>query len=446
MVRRCRHLQRSGNMNENESKGSKIVINSFDDWSVMLSLFAKASGLIGSLYLPTGKRILGPYNGVGFGKYLLETTNFEETGTCHEYESSKVKKACSTNNFKDLKFENALSVKLLPIYVYDEVVAVVVYGWTFENFPDPLDCNRLALVLEIGDMLFWQAARLQSPTSKEKMATFEGMLELLCSTLVQQLIYLHQAKLNSRFKDELLAVVSHELKTPLTAILLRIQMLKRSSLGPEQILKFANSMEASAKIQARLIEDLLDAAKIITGKFAINPDVTDLKDIVHAAVETIKEAADKKEISIISSGLDDTYPFVGDTMRLQQVIWNILSNSVKFTQPGGSIYVKVTQNISSYVIRLSDNGPGIEQSFIPYLFDKFAQHESKIGKPSSGLGIGLSLVKTIVELHLGSIEVESPGLGQGTTFEIKLPRENQICNDENYASEKYAFTDSTHRH
>ncbi|MBA2405462.1 MAG: ATP-binding protein, partial [Bdellovibrionales bacterium] len=161
---------------------------------------------------------------------------------------------------------------------------------------------------------------------------------------------------------------------------------------------------------------------------------------------TVKDAAAKKEISIISSGLEDRFPFQGDTMRLQQVFWNILSNSVKFTQTGGSIYVKVTQNISSYVIRLSDNGPGIEQSFIPFLFDKFAQHESKIGKPSSGLGIGLSLVKTIIELHKGSIEVESPGLGQGTTFEITFPRENLVTNSEDYAQEKYAFTESSHRH
>lgn len=133
-------------------------------------------------------------------------------------------------------------------------------------------------------------------------------------------------------------------------------------------------------------------------------------------------------------------------MRLQQVIWNILSNSVKFTQPGGTIFVKLTQNISSYVVRLSDNGPGIDQTFIPYLFEKFAQQESKIGKPSSGLGIGLSLVKTIVELHGGSIEVESPGLGQGTTFEIMFPRELKISNSESYSHEHLSAIESSHRH
>ena len=300
--------------------------------------------------------------------------------------------------------------------------------------------------LGIGDMIFWQAARVQQPTSPEKIGTYEAMLALLCSTLIQQLIYLHEANLNARFKDELLAVVSHELKTPLTSILLRLQMFKRTAVGPEQILKFVTSMEASAKIQARLIEDLLDAGKIITGKFAVHPQATDLKDIMAAAVDTVKDAADKKEISIISSGLEEKYPFHGDTMRLQQVFWNILSNSVKFTQTGGSIYVKVTQNISNYVIRLSDNGPGIEQSFIPYLFDKFAQHESKIGKPSSGLGIGLSLVKTIIELHDGTVQVESPGLGQGTTFEITLPRANQVSNSDDYLPENFPTSEFFQRH
>lgn len=433
-------------MSTKDGKGLKIVINSFDDWTLMLTLFSKASGLIGSLYLPSGERILGPYNGEGFGKYLLESGNFEQNRICHLYESRAVQKACISGNFQNLKFEKTLTVKMLPIQVHEETVAVIVYGWTFQNFPDPLECNHIAGVLGIADMNFWHAARLQSPTSAEKFSTFEAMLELLCSTLVQQLIYLHEANLNSRFKDELLAVVSHELKTPLTSILLRIQMFKRNTIGPDQIQKFVNTIESSAKIQARLIEDLLDAAKIITGKFAVHTDATDFKDIISSAIDTVKDSADKKEISIISFGLDEAYPFQGDTVRLQQVIWNILSNSVKFCHIGGSIFVKVTQNISSYVIRLSDNGPGIEQSFIPYLFDRFAQHESKIGKPSSGLGIGLSLVKTIIELHGGSIEVESPGLGQGTTFEIKFPRENKVTNDEYYAMEKYALVDTSHRH
>lgn len=433
-------------MNSMDAISSKFLINSFDDWSKMLKLFTKASGLIGSLYLPSGQRILGPFNGQGFGNYLLETNNFEDDGICQVFESVQVKKACALNDFHEVRFEKTLTLKMLPIWANEELVAVIAYGWTFDNFPDPLDCNRLARALKIGDMLFWQAARHQPPISVEKLGTFEAMLELLCSTLIQQLIYLHEAKLNSRFKDELLAVVSHELKTPLTSILLRIQMFKRNAVGPDQVLKFLNSMEASAKIQTRLIEDLLDAAKIITGKFTIHSDPSDLKDILCSAIDTVKDAADKKEISIVSSGLDGNYPFLGDTVRLQQVFWNILSNSVKFTQQGGTIYVKVTQNISSYVIRMSDNGPGIEQSFIPYLFEKFAQHESKIGKPSSGLGIGLSLVKTIIELHKGSVEVESPGLGQGTTFEIKLLRENQIINNENYVAEMYTSADMSQRH
>ncbi len=429
-----------------ETTSSKFMINSFDDWALMLRLFTKASGLVGSLYLPTGERVLGPFHGEGFGKYLLDSNQFEYSGICHEFESKNVKAACANDSFNEIKFEKAISVKFLPIKAHGEVIAIIVFGWTFVNFPDPLDCNRLAHAFGIGDLIFWQAARLQPPTSAEKFSTYEAMLGLLCSTLVQQLIYLNQANLNSRFKDELLAVVSHELKTPLTSILLRIQMFKRNSVGPEQIQKFVTSMEESAKVQARLIEDLLDAAKIITGKFSINHEQTDLSEVVTQAIDTVKESANKKDISVMSIGLDTKYPLFGDSMRLQQVIWNILSNSVKFTQPGGTIFVKLTQNISSYVVRLSDNGPGIDQTFIPYLFEKFAQQESKIGKPSSGLGIGLSLVKTIVELHGGSIEVESPGLGQGTTFEIMFPRELKISNSESYSHEHLSAIESSHRH
>lgn len=433
-------------MNKTEQRGSKIVINSYVDWSLMLTLFTKASGLIASLYLPTGERILGPFNGPGFGKYLLETPNFQKNGVCHIYEENCVKKASATNVFKEQKFENTLPVKMLPIRANDELVAVVVYGWAFVNFPDPLDCSRLSKALDIEEISFWQAARIQQPSSPEKLSTFEAMLSLLCSTLIQQLVYLHEANISSRFKDELLAVVSHELKTPLTSILLRLQILKRNAINPEQIMKSINSMEASAKIQSRLIEDLLDAGKVMTGKFVINTEKIDLREVLIAAVETVKETANKKEITIISSGLEDEYPFKGDVTRLQQVFWNILSNSVKFSHIGGSIYIKVTQNISSYVIRLSDNGPGIEQSFIPHLFDKFSQHESKIGKPSAGLGIGLSLVKTIIELHKGTVQVESPGLGQGTTFEVVFPREFLVTNTEDYNREKYASHTTSHRH
>ena len=429
-----------------EHRGSKIVINSYEDWALMLKLFSKASGLVSSLYLPTGERILGPYNGAGIGKYLLDTASFDLNNACHVYEENSVKDACASGLFKELKFENTLTVNILPVRANDEVVAVIVYGWVFVNFPDPLDSSRVAKALDIGEMIFWQAARMQPPTSPEKLGTFEAMLSLLCSTLIQQLIYLHEANLNSRFKDELLAVVSHELKTPLTSILLRLQILKRNAINPEQILKSIISMESSARIQSRLIEDLLDAAKIMTGKFMVHPENTDLREILVSAVETVKEAAEKKEITIISSGLEEEYLFNGDFIRLQQVFWNILSNSVKFGHTGGAIYIKLTQNISSYVIRISDNGPGIEQSFIPQLFDKFSQHESKIGKPSSGLGIGLSLVKTIIELHKGTVEVESPGLGQGTTFEIVLPRDYLITNAKDYDRDKLISNLSNLRH
>ncbi|HXH31501.1 MAG TPA: HAMP domain-containing sensor histidine kinase [Bacteriovoracaceae bacterium] len=413
------------------SKDSELILNSKDDWIRMLELFTKASCLIGSLYLPDGTRIVGPFTGSGFSKYLLETGKFNEGSECHRYESERVILACKGRSFVDLKFHQALTVKMIPILVQEEVVAVIVYGWVFENFPDPIECDRLAKVFNVMDLLFWQTARLQAPISKEKLATFGSMLSLLCTTLMQQLIYLREANLTTKYKDELLAVVSHELKTPLTSILLRIQMLKRKDLLPEQVNKYLTSLEASARIQAKLIDDLLDAAKVITGKFAINCAAVDLKDILTDSVETVRDAAVKKDITITCAGLEENLPYLGDAFRLQQVFWNLLSNSVKFTQPGGQINVKLTQNISSYVISFSDNGSGIEKSFIPYLFERFAQHESKIGKPSSGLGIGLSIVKTIIDLHSGSIEVES-NLGEGTTFEIKLHRHTQTGTSQHY--------------
>lgn len=399
-----------------------ILLNSLEDWIRMLELFSKASGLIASIYLPDGSRIIGPYSGSSLGKYLVESGRFDEGHLCNLLESQQVLRSCLNDEFDDIYFDKALTVKMLPIKADEHIVGVVVFGWAFPKFPDPLECNRLSKSFGKSEIEFWQEAGKQSPISKEKLATFEEMLSLLCSTLMQQLIYLTQANTYSKLKDELLAVVSHELKTPLTSILLRIQMLKRNTITPEKMVQFTSSLEASARIQARLIEDLLDAAKVITGKFSINPLDIDLQDILNDSIETIKDSAEKKQITINFAGMEEKFPFYGDAFRLQQVFWNLLSNSVKFTPIDGVISVKLTGNISSYVIRISDNGSGIEPSFIPFLFDRFAQHESKIGKPSSGLGIGLSLVKTIVDLHKGTVEVESGGIGQGTTFEIRLDK------------------------
>lgn len=414
-------------MNEQaEFRGHDLILNSLEEWSEMLRLFTKASCLMASMYLPDGKRILGPFNGAGFGEYLKQTKKFEDGGFCHQYEREKILATGKVESGSQKMFTKALDIRVIPVKIENHTIAYVIFGWMFSTFPDPLECHKIARVLHQNEVIFWQSARMQAPITTEKISTYEAMLKLICSTLIGQLISLRQAAITAKLKDELLATVSHELKTPLTSILLRIQMLKKNMVKPERIVEFASSLEASARVQAQLIEDLLDAAKVITGKFVVTPSLIDLREILQVSVATVGDSAHAKNITIECSGFENNSLFVGDPLRLQQAFCNLLTNSVKFTPSNGQIQVKLTQNISSYTIRFSDNGTGIDPTFMPNLFKKFSQHESKIGLSQAGLGLGLSLVKTIIDLHHGSIEVESAGLGKGTTFEISLSRDKQL--------------------
>lgn len=412
-----------------EARNYDLILGSFDEWSQMLELFCKASCLTASIYLDNGKRVIGPFTGSAFGEYLIEKKLFLDDSLGKEVEVESVLKTVKADSKIPSIITEAFTLRKVPIKVENHVLGYVLFGWMFDHFPDPLECNKLARQFKVHEGEFWQAARIQAPISSEKVTTYESMLKLLCTTLMQQLILLRLANDTARLKDELLATVSHELKTPLTTIILKIQMMKRGMIKPERLPEFINSLERHANIQSNLIEDLLDAAKVITGKFVVNPLRIDLKEILQKSIETVEDSALTKNISIESLGLDATYPYMGDSIRLQQAFCNILTNSVKFTPKNGHIVVKMTQNISSYTIKFSDDGTGIEPSFMPNMFKKFSQHNSKIGLSQAGLGLGLSLVKSIVDLHHGTIEVESPGLGLGTTFEITLDRDKMLFNE-----------------
>jgi PAS domain S-box-containing protein len=227
----------------------------------------------------------------------------------------------------------------------------------------------------------------------------------------------------SRMKDEFLATLSHELRTPLNAILGWSQILKmRPELPPDEIARGIAVIERNARAQGRIIEDLLDMSAILSGKVRLDVQRIDLAEIVQAAVETIRPAADAKQIRL-QSILD---PLVGvtvsgDASRLQQVLWNLLSNAVKFTPKEGRVQV-VLERVNSHVeICVIDTGEGIAAEFLPYIFDRFRQADASTTRRHGGLGLGLSIVKQLVELHGGSMRVKSGGPGQGSTFIVSLP-------------------------
>jgi PAS domain S-box-containing protein len=230
-----------------------------------------------------------------------------------------------------------------------------------------------------------------------------------------------QAETANRVKDQFLAVLSHELRTPLNPILGWAKLLLTRSFDSATIVKGLTTIERNAKLQIQLIDDLLDVSRILRNKLILEISSVDLSAVIAAALETVRWAAEAKAIQI-QLQIDPNVNFVyGDFNRLHQVIGNLLSNAVKFTPSGGRIEVCLKQDGSCVQINVSDTGKGINPDFLPHVFEYFQQADSSITRQFGGLGLGLAIVRNLVDLHGGSVTVESPGENQGTTFSVKLP-------------------------
>ncbi|HXG94189.1 MAG TPA: CHASE domain-containing protein [Blastocatellia bacterium] len=249
-----------------------------------------------------------------------------------------------------------------------------------------------------------------------------------------------EAETANRLKDEFLATVSHELRTPLNAILGWAGLLRNGRLDAETAARAYVVIETNAKAQAQLINDILDVSRIITGKVRLEVRQVELAPVVEAAIDSVRPAADAKGIKIKKEIDDQSGLVLGDPDRLQQVVWNLLSNAIKFTPSGGCVEVrlerrevdeslKVNSNEpvdsihpSSYIeIKVSDTGQGIKSEFLPYVFDRFTQADGSITRKHGGLGLGLAIVRHLVEMHGGTAQAESEGEGRGSTFYVRLP-------------------------
>jgi signal transduction histidine kinase/ActR/RegA family two-component response regulator len=228
------------------------------------------------------------------------------------------------------------------------------------------------------------------------------------------------AETATRARDEFLASVSHELRTPLTSIIGWIQLLHEET-DPDQMAEGLETIERNARAQSRLIEDILDFSRINAGKLRLDVRPIELIDVISAAVEIVRPAADAKGVTL-ETVLDPSSGLVsGDADRLQQVVWNLLSNAVKFTPRGGRVQVRLQRVTSHSELTVSDTGEGISKEFLPFVFDRFSQADSTSSRKHGGLGLGLGIVRHLVELHGGTVQAFSPGLGEGSTFVVRLP-------------------------
>jgi PAS domain S-box-containing protein len=225
----------------------------------------------------------------------------------------------------------------------------------------------------------------------------------------------------SRMKDEFLAVLSHELRTPLNAIIGYANLIRNGRYQPEEASRMLDIVLRNARTQQQLIEDMLDVSRIITGKMRLNLGPVEPKAVIQSAVDTARPAADAKQITIDTEFDPSAGVITGDADRLRQAVWNLLSNAVKFTPAGGKVTVRLAREDCHIEIAVSDTGKGISPEYLPRVFNRFSQEDSSTTRKYGGLGLGLSIVRHVAELHGGSVRAASEGVGRGATFVIRLP-------------------------
>jgi signal transduction histidine kinase len=245
----------------------------------------------------------------------------------------------------------------------------------------------------------------------------------------------------SYLKDEFLMTVSHELRTPLTAIYGWARVLGTKEMPKEDQGRAIAAIERNAHAQTRLIDDLLDVSRAISGKLRLECRAVHLADVLTAAVETVVPALAAKSIRFETAFEPDVPPVVGDPDRLQQVVWNLLSNAIKFTPEGGSVRLALRRAGPQVAIEVSDSGDGIPPDFLPHVFERFRQADTGSRRRYGGLGLGLAIVRHLVELHGGTVRVESPGEGQGATFHVLLPAKTDTAETTAAASAEQTTAD-----
>ena len=225
----------------------------------------------------------------------------------------------------------------------------------------------------------------------------------------------------NRAKDMFLATLSHEMRTPLNAIMGWLSVMRLRGSGEAEFAEGLDVIERNTRAQVKLIEDILDVSRIVSGKLRLEIRECDLTNVIMAGIEVVRPTADSRDITL-EVQLDPAASRAScDAARLQQVVWNLLSNAIKFTRKGGTVRVKLVREQSSWLISVSDTGQGISPDLLPHVFDRFRQADSSTRRSFGGLGLGLSIVKHLTEMHGGTVEVRSAGEGHGTTFDVHLP-------------------------
>jgi signal transduction histidine kinase/ActR/RegA family two-component response regulator len=249
---------------------------------------------------------------------------------------------------------------------------------------------------------------------------FNQMLDEIQASHRENTDLLDREQQANRLKDEFLATLSHELRTPLNAIVGWVHLLRRGQLPLEEQQHALERIDRNAHAQARLVQDLLDVSRITSGKLLLDVREIDLADVVNNALDACRPAADARQVELICH-CSGSFPTIGDPDRLQQVMWNLVTNAVRFTPTGGSVTVGLSRAGNNDIIEVRDTGAGIEPQFLPFMFEPFRQADAASTRMHGGLGLGLTIVRRLTEMHGGSVSVASDGLGKGATLSVTLP-------------------------
>jgi signal transduction histidine kinase/DNA-binding response OmpR family regulator len=307
-----------------------------------------------------------------------------------------------------------------------------VYGWVYlvnklnaDNFTEADERLTATLVTQVAiayeNATLYSDAQLHASELQMEIAERKQAEEERAQLLIREQSARAEAEQANRTKDEFLATLSHELRTPLSAILGWSHLVRTGKLDELQMTRAFETIERNARSQSQLIDDLLDVSRIITGKLQIELRPVNLSTVIESAIDAVRPAFESKDIQFETVMDSQSYLVPGDANRLQQIFWNLFSNAVKFTPHGGRVRVEVERAEPHARVSVSDSGIGIKPDFLPYIFDRFRQADGSTTRVHGGLGLGLAIVKHLVQLHQGTVDVESKGTDEGAKFTVSLP-------------------------